>query len=58
VGLLPQCPISARISGCMVSISQAFCFTGMRACICRKEVFVGQAVLNELKRIIEDSEVR
>lgn len=29
----------------------------MRSCICRKEVFVGQAVLNELKRIIEDSEV-
>lgn len=33
-------------------------FQHMRACICRKEVFVGQAVLNELKRIIEDSEVR
>ena len=48
----------ARISGCMVSISWALCFKDMRACICRKEVFVGQAVLNELKRIIEDSEVR
>jgi hypothetical protein len=38
-------------------LSYAFYLKDMRACICRKEVFVGQAVLNELKRIIEDSEV-